>query len=79
MAIWLANVPNHPAALVVFDQMVRRDHPLGGGVAQATEHVSCWFLKGSAKITMLQIARKLSANGHAALGPVECLTGIVKD
>ena len=81
VAIWLANVPSH------FDQMVRRDHPAAlvvlahwaAVLLKRAEHVGCWFLKGSAKIIVLQIARKLSANGHAVLGLVECLMDIVND
>lgn len=56
MAKWLANVPDH------FNQMVRR-HDLAALVVFAywaamlvnrAEHVGCWFLKGLAKIMVLQ-------------------------
>lgn len=81
VATWLANVPDH------FNQMVRRHHPAalvvlahwGAMLVKRAEHIGCWFLKGSAKIIVLQVARQLSANGHAVLGLVECLMNIVKD
>jgi len=81
VATWLANVPDH------FNQMVRRHHPAAlvvlahwaAMLVKRAEHVGCWFLKGSAKIIVLQVAGQLSANGHAVLGLVECLMGIVKD
>ena len=81
VATWLANVPDH------FNQMVRRHHPAAlvvlahwaAMLVKRAEHAGCWFLKGSAKIIVLQVARQLSTNGHAVLGLIECLMGIVKD
>lgn len=78
LATWLANVPNH------FNQMVQSHHPAalvvlahwGAMLVKRAEHVGCWFLKGSAKIIVLQVARQLSAKGHAVLGLVECLVDI---
>ena len=81
VATWLANVPDH------FNQMVRRQHPAAlvvlahwaATLVKRAEHVGCWFLKGSAKTIVLQVARQLSANAPAVLGLVECLVGIVRD
>lgn len=82
VATWLANVPDH------FNQMIRRDHPAAlvvlahwaAMLVKRAEHVGCWFLKGSAKIIVLQVARQLSANGRAVLGLVEYLVEyLVKD
>jgi hypothetical protein len=78
LATWSANISDH------FNQMVRRHH-LAALVVLAhwaamlvmrAEHVGCWFLKGSAGMMVLQVARQLFANGHAVLGLVECLTGV---
>lgn len=77
---WLANVPDH------FNQMVQCHHPAAlvvlahwaAVLVKRAEHVGCWFLKGSAKIIVLQVARQLSANGRALLGLVECLMSIVQ-
>ncbi|MCJ1404760.1 hypothetical protein MMC11_007986 [Xylographa trunciseda] len=81
VATWLANVPDH------FNQMVQHHHPAALVVlaywaallVKRAEHVGCWFLKGAAKIIVLQVARQLSVLGRAVLGLVECLTGILKD
>ena len=81
VATWLANVPDH------FNQMVRRHHPAAlvvlahwaAMLVKRAEHVGCWFLKGLAKIIVLQVARQLSVDGHAVLGLIESLMGIVKD
>ena len=81
VATWLANVPDH------FNQMVQRHHPAAlvvlahwaAMLVKRAEHVGCWFLKGSAKMIVLHVARRLSANGHAVLGLVECLIDVVKD
>lgn len=81
VATWLANVPDH------FNQMVGRHDPAALVVlshwsailVKRTENVGCWFLKGSAKMIMLQVTRQLSVNGLAVLGLVECLMDMVKD
>lgn len=81
VATWLANVPDH------FNQMVRRHDPpalvvlayWAAMLVKRAERVDCWFLKGSAKIIVLQVARQLSAKGHAVFGLVECLMDIVED
>jgi len=81
VATWLANVPDH------FNQMVQCHHPAALVVlahwaailVKRAEHLGCWFLKGSAKIMVLQVARQLSANGHAVLGLAEWPMDIVKD
>jgi hypothetical protein len=79
VATWLASVPDY------FNQMLSRNHPAALVVlahwaailVKRAERVGCWFLKGSAKIIVLQIARQLSVNGHAVLGLVESLMFIV--
>ena len=81
VAMWLANVPDH------FYRMVRRHDPAAlvmlahwaTMLVKRAECVGCWFLKGSAKIIVLQIARQLSAKDHAVLGLVERLMDIVED
>lgn len=81
VATWLANIPDH------FNQMVRRHDPAAlvvlahwaATLVKRAERVGCWFLKGSAKIIVLQVARELSAKGRAVLGLVECLMDIVED
>lgn len=81
MTTWLANVPDH------FNQMLRRHDPAAlvvlahwaAMLVKRAERVGCWFLNGSAKIIVLQVARQLSAKGHAVLGVVECLIDIVED
>lgn len=78
---WLASVPDH------FNQMVLRLHPAAlvvlahcaAMLIKRAEHVGCWFLKGSAKTIVLQVAGHLSSNGQAVLGLVESLMGIVND
>lgn len=79
VATWLANVPDY------FNQMLSRNHPAALVVlahwaailVKRAERVGCWFLKGSAKIMVLQIARQLSMNGHAVFGLIESLMFIV--
>ncbi len=81
VATWLANVPDH------FDEMVRLQHPAAlvvlahwaAMLVKRAEHVGCWFLKGSARTIVLQVAKQLSANGHAVLSLVECLVGMVNN
>ena len=81
VSTWLANVPEH------FNQMVSRHHPAAlvvlahwaAMLVKRAEHVGCWFLRGLAKIIVLQAARQLSANGCAVLGLVESLMGIVNN
>ena len=81
VATWLANVPDH------FNQMVGRHDPAAllvlahwaAMLVKRAEHVGCWFLKGSAKMIVLQVTRQLSINGHAVLGLVESLMDMVKD
>ncbi|KAL8902410.1 MAG: hypothetical protein Q9207_004745 [Kuettlingeria erythrocarpa] len=81
MASWVANAPdhlnhmvgqNHPAALVVLAYwaaiLVKRAELLG-----------CWFLKGSANMIVLQVAKQLSTTNHTVLGMVECLIPSVKN
>ena len=78
---WLANVPDH------FNQMIRCHHPAAlvvlaywaAMLVKRAEHLGCWFLKGAAKTTVLQVAKQLSASHRAVLGLVECLMVIVKD
>ena len=75
MAKWLADVPDH------FDQMIVYDHPAALVVlahwaailVKRAEHVGCWYLKGSAKIVVLQVVRQLCTNGRAVLGLVDSL------
>lgn len=81
VATWLANVPDH------FNQMVGRYEPAAlvvlahwaAMLVKRAERVGCWFLQGSAKIIVLQVARHLSANGHTVLGLVERLMDLVED
>lgn len=81
VATWLANVPDH------FNQMVGRYEPAALVVLahwaailmKRAECVGCWFLQGSAKIIVLQVARQLSANGHTVLGLVERLMDLVEN
>ena len=81
VATWLAQVPDH------FNQMVGRDDPAALVVlahwaailVKRAEHVGCWLLKGSAKLIVLQITRRLSVHGHAILNLVECLMDMVND
>lgn len=81
MATWMADVPDH------FNQMIRRHQPAAlvviahwaAVLVKRAEHLGCWFLKGSARIIVLQVAKQLSANSLAALSLIECLMGIFKD
>ena len=78
---WLASVPDH------FNQMVRSHHPAAlvvlafwaAMLVKQAERRGCWFLKGAAKITVLQVARYLAAHHPAVLGLVQCLMAIAKD
>ncbi|KAI4160161.1 MAG: hypothetical protein LQ342_005950 [Letrouitia transgressa] len=79
VATWLTNVPDH------YNQMVQRHDPAAlvvlahwaAMLVKRAERVGCWFLKGSAKIIVLQVARHLSAKEHTVLSLVECLMVIV--
>ncbi|KAL9609952.1 MAG: hypothetical protein Q9167_005304 [Letrouitia subvulpina] len=81
VATWLVNVLDH------FNQMVQRHNPAALVVlahwaailVKRAERVGCWFLKGLAKIVVLQVARQLSAKAHALFGLVENLMVIVED
>ena len=81
VATWLANLPDH------FYQMLLSQHPAAlvvlahwaAMLLKRAEHVGCWFLKGSAKIIVLQVARQLSTSSHEILGLVEYLVIIVKE
>ena len=81
VVMWLANVHDH------FNQMVGRDDPAALVVlahwaailVKRAEHVGPWLLKGSAKMIVLQIRRKLFVHGHTILGLVECLMDMVND
>ncbi|KAI4213343.1 MAG: hypothetical protein LQ351_004084 [Letrouitia transgressa] len=78
---WLVNVSDH------YNQLVRRHDPAAlvvlahwaAVLVKRAERVGCWFLKGSAKNIVLQVARYFSAKEHAALSLVESLMVIVDD
>ena len=79
VATWLAHIPDH------FHQMVQSHEPAAlvvlahwAMLVKRAERVGCWFLKGSAKIIVLQVARQLSAKDHAVLGLIECVMAIVE-
>ena len=79
VATWLIRVSDH------FHQMVGRDDPAALVVlshwaailVKRAEHVGCWFLKGAAKMIMLQIRKQLSVNGRIVLDLVEYLMDMV--
>jgi Orsellinic acid/F9775 biosynthesis cluster protein D len=81
VARWLTSVSDH------FNRMVLRHHPAAlvvlahwaAMLVKRAEQFDCWFLKGSAKMVVLQVTRQLSANGRAVLGLVEWLMGMVND
>jgi hypothetical protein len=67
MATWLTKVPDHfnhmlsyhnPAALVVLAHWA-------ASLVKRAEHCGCWFLRGSAKKILLQIAERLPADDRA--------------
>ena len=78
---WLAKIPDH------FNQMLRRHHPAAlvvlaywaAMLVKRAEHLGCWFLKGTAKLVVLQVAKRLSVKHCTVLGLVECLMVIVQD
>ena len=79
VAMWLAKLSDH------FKQMISCNHPAALMVVahwaailiKRAEQAGCWFLKGSAKIIILQITRELAANCGAVVGLVESMIGIV--
>lgn len=83
VATWLANIPDH------FNQMLGRHNPAALVVLahwaailiKRAERVGCWFLQGSAKMILRQVATQLStANGHhPLLGLVERLRNLVEE
>ena len=83
VATWLANIPKH------FTHMVARYHPAAlvvlahwaAVLLKRAERTGCWFLQGSAKIIVLQVARQLSASSGylVVLGLVERLVSLVED
>ncbi|KAK9242873.1 hypothetical protein V1506DRAFT_546202 [Lipomyces tetrasporus] len=67
MATWLTKVPDH------FNNMVSRHSPAAlvvlahwaASLVKRAEHCGCWFLRGSAKTILLQIAEQLPADDRA--------------
>ena len=79
LATWLAKVPNyfsqmllchHPAALVVLAHWA-------AVLVKRAERMGCWYLKGFAKIIVVEVARYLALKGRTVLGLIEDLTTIV--
>ena len=79
VAMWLVKLTDH------FNQMLLRHHPAAlvvlahwaAVLVKRAERVGCWFLKGFAKIIVVEVARHLSVNGRAVLDLVEDLMTIV--
>ncbi|KAL6718494.1 hypothetical protein ACLMJK_004586 [Lecanora helva] len=79
VTMWLASIPSH------FDEMIYRNDPAALVVlahwavilVRRAESVGYWFLRGSAKMVVLQIARRLSNGNFAVSGLVECLLDII--
>lgn len=67
MVTWLAKVPDR------FNRMVSRHSPpalvvlahWAASLVKQAEHCGCWFLKGSSKTILLQVADRLPADDHA--------------
>ena len=81
VATWVSEVPEH------FNQMVSRHRSASlvvlahwaAVLVKRAEQVGCWFLRGAAKIILLQVARQLSTHGPTVLALVETLLSVVND
>ena len=78
MATWLTKVPDH------FNHMVSRHNPAAlvvlahwaTSLVKRAEHCGCWFLRGSEKTILLEIAERLPADDRAVQSLVGSLTGM---